>query len=195
MSSRPYTQVARAEATARTRRAILDAGVARFYAGDYDVSLENVARAAGVTPRTILRHFGSKEGLIEAAIADQVREVESERTVPPGDHEGFVRALVDHYERHGDGVLRMLAAEDRYPLVRRMVVDGRRQHARLVADAFAPDLEHLDQGARKVRLASLETVTDVYTWALLRRRGGLSRTETEATMLGLVHHARGAARR
>ena len=184
MSNRTYTQVARAEATARTRRAILDAGVARFYAGDYDVSLENVAQAAGVTPRTILRHFGSKEGLIEAAIADQVREVESERTVPPGDHEGFVHALVDHYERHGDGVLRMLAAEDRYPLVRR-----------IVADAFAADLEDLDQGARKVRLASLETVTDVYTWALLRRRGGLSRTETEATMLGLVHHARGAPRR
>lgn len=31
-------------------------------------SLESVAAKAGVTKQTALRHFGSKEGLIEAAI-------------------------------------------------------------------------------------------------------------------------------
>ena len=46
--------------------------------------------------------------------------------------------------------------------------------------------------ARAARAALLETVTDVYTWALLRRRSGLGRNATEAAILGLVNHARGA---
>jgi AcrR family transcriptional regulator len=192
MTSRAYTQVARAHATEQTRRAILDAGVSLFYAGDYDVALDRVAIAAGVSTRTILRHFGSKEGLIEAAIADQTSAVEAERAAPPGDSETFVTLLVDHYERRGDDVLGLLAAEDRYPLLRRLADDGRRQHAELVASAFAPDLDGLDDRARAARAALLETVTDVYTWALLRRRSGLGRKATEAAILGLVNHAIGA---
>lgn len=192
MSTRKYSQVARARATEQTRRAILDAGVSLFYAGDYDVALDRVAAAADVSTRTILRHFGSKEGLIEEAIVDQAGAVEAERTAPAGDALTFVSLLVDHYERRGDDVLRMLAAEDRYPLVRRLADDGRRQHAELVATAFAPDLGGLDDGARAARIALLETVTDVYVWALLRRRSGLSRKATEDSILGLVNHARGA---
>ena len=97
MTSRVYTQVARARATELTRRAILDAGVSLFYAGDYDIALDRVATRAGFSTRTILRHFGSKEGLVEAAIADQTSAVEAERAVPPGDPETFVTLLVDHY--------------------------------------------------------------------------------------------------
>ena len=95
----------------------------------------------------------------------------------------------------GDDVLRLLAAEDRYPLLHRLVDEGRRQHAQLVANAFAPDLDGLDGSARATRAALLETVTDVYTWALLRRRSGLVRKATEAAILGLVNHARGAGPR
>jgi AcrR family transcriptional regulator len=192
MATRPYTQVARARATEQTRRAILDAAVELFYAGEYDAALDRIAAAAGVTTRTVLRHFGSKEGLTEAAIADQVELVERERTTPPGEPAAFVSALVAHYERVGDAVLRMLAAEDRYPLVRRLAEDGRRQHSELVRGAFGAELEGTGEPARAERVALLETVTDVYTWALLRRRSGLSREQTEAAMLGLLDHARGA---
>lgn len=195
MASRAYTQVARARSTEQTRRAILDAAVELFYAGEYDAALEDIAGAAGVTTRTILRHFGSKEGLTEAAAADQVAAVEAERAAPPGDPEAFVGALIDHYEAYGDRVLRMLAAEERYPTIRRIADDGRRQHAATVERAFAADLDGLDRGARSARLALLETVTDVYTWALLRRRGGLGRKATEAAILGLLNHARGADHR
>ncbi len=192
MSVRTYSQVARARATEQTRRAILDVAVSLFHAGDYEVALDRIAESANVSTRTILRHFGSKEGLIEAAIADQTSAVEAERTAPPGDPVTFVALLVEHYERRGDDVLRLLAAEDRYPLVRTIADDGRRQHAELVARAFAPDLNGLGRDARAARVALLETVTDVYTWALLRRRSGLSREATEAAILGLVNHARGA---
>lgn len=191
MATRAYTQDARARATAQTRRDVLDAAVKVFYRGDYDIPLERVASRANVSTRTILRHFDSKEGLIEAAIVDQASAVDEERSAPPGDDTEFVRLLADHYERVGDDVMRMLTAEDRYPLVRRLADNGRRQHARLVAAAFEPDLHGLNPGDRLQRLALLETVTDVYTWALLRRRSRLSRSQTEAAMLGLINHAKG----
>ncbi len=191
MSTRSYQQVARADATAQTRRLILEAAIDRFYAGEYDVSLDRIAAAAGVTTRTLLRHFGSKENLVEAAITAGSATVEAERAAKPGDTEAFVRALVDHYETNGDRVLAMLAAEDRYPLVHQVAESGRRQHAAMVERAFAADLEGIG-GARDVRAALLVTVTDVYTWALLRRRRGLGRKRTEVAIGGLVDYARGA---
>jgi AcrR family transcriptional regulator len=189
--ARTYTQTARAEATERTRKAILDAAIGRFRRGEFETNLEAIADEAGVTTRTILRHFGSKEGLVEAAIAAADAAVRAERRAPAGDAEAFSRALVSHYERDGDRVLQMLAAEDRYPLVREATENGRRAHAEMVEECFAADLEGLDRTARAERLALLVAVTDVYTWALLRRRGGLGRKATETAICGLINHARG----
>jgi AcrR family transcriptional regulator len=189
--ARVYIQTARAEATERTRKAILDAAIIRFRRGEFETNLEAIADQAGVTMRTILRHFGSKEGLVEAAIAAADAVVRAERRAPAGDAEAFSRALISHYERQGDRVLQMLAAEDRYPLVREATESGRRAHAEMVEECFAADLEGLDRTARAERLALLVAVTDVYTWALLRRRCGLGRKATEAAICGLINHARG----
>src|SRR3954447_26915778 len=189
--ARTYTQTARAEATERTRKAILVAAIARFRRGEFETNLEAIADEAGVTTRTILRHFGSKEGLVEAAIAAGNAAVRAERRAPAGDAEAFSRALVTHYEKDGDRVLLMLAAEDRYPLVREATEHGRRVHGEMVEECFAADLEGLDPTARAERVALLVAVTDVYTWALLRRRGGLCRKATEAAICGLINHARG----
>jgi AcrR family transcriptional regulator len=189
--ARTYTQTARAETTERTRKAILDAAISRFRRGEFETNLEAIADEAGVTTRTILRHFGSKDGLVEAAIAAANAAVRAERWAPAGDAEAFSRALVSHYERDGDRVLQMLAAEGRYPLVREATEHGRRAHAEMVEECFAADLEGLDRTARAERLALLVAVTDVYTWALLRRRGGLGRKATEVAINGLINHARG----
>src|SRR4051795_2705221 len=123
--ARTYAQTARAEATERTRKAILVAAIARFRRGELDTNLEALADEAGVAPRTILRHFGSKDGLVEAAIAAGNAAVRAERRTPAGDAEAFARSLVRHYEKDGDRVLRLLAAEDRYPLLRVGAQEGR----------------------------------------------------------------------
>jgi AcrR family transcriptional regulator len=194
MSVRAYNQVARAKATEQTRQAIIDAAVELFYLGEYEAELERIATRAGVTTRTVLRHFGSRDGLTEAAIASQARAVQAKRAARPGDARAFVVALVDHYEAEGDRVLRTLAVEDRYPTVHRAVEDGRRLHAKLVSEAFAADLEPLASAARARLLGVLVAVTDVHMWALLRRRAGLDRKSTEAEILGLVNYARGEER-
>lgn len=193
--TRGYSQTQRAESTAATRRAILDAAVASFReeGGDPDPSLEQVAARAGCSTRSVIRHFGSKQGLFEAAMADAIGAVVESRRVEPGDVDGCVRLLVDHYERMGDDVVRWLASAERYPLVRRVTEEGERMHRELIAEAFEPDLDSLERGERRRRLAALATVTDVYVWHLLRRREGLGRAAAEAEIRNLVEAARAGA--
>ncbi len=195
MQARPYAQVARAESTERTRRAVLDAARELFESeANYGLPLDLVAERAGVSTRTLLRHFGSKEGLIEAAIADAEARVARTREAAPGDVPTAVRRLVDHYEEMGDGVLHRLAEAERYEAVRRVTESGTRMHLRWIEEVFAPDLSGLGHRRRDQRIALLASVTDVYIWGLLRRRQGLSRTETEAAIRGLVEYARGEPR-
>jgi len=193
--TRSYSQTQRAESTAATRRAIVAAAVALFReeGGDPDPSLELVAARAGCSTRSVIRHFGSKEGLFEAAMADAIGKVVESRRVAPGDVDGAVRQLVDHYERLGDDVVRWLASAERYPLVRRVTEEGTRMHRELIAEAFEPDLGGLDLGERRRRLAALATATDVYVWHLLRRREGLGRDAAEAEIRNLVEAARAGA--
>jgi AcrR family transcriptional regulator len=185
--TRTYSQARRAESTAATRRAILDAAIALFREEhDPDPSLEQVAARAGCSTRSVIRHFGSKEQLIEAAIADATAAVAESRRAEPGDVEDAVRKLVDHYEEMGDDVVRWLASAERYPLVGRVTESGTRMHRDWVRAVFAPDLEGLGAGERRRRVATLATVTDVYVWHLLRRREGLGRGGAEVAILALV---------
>ena len=58
---RPYRMAARADAAQATAARLLDAAVTRFTDTAYeDVSLEEIAQAAGVTKRTLLRRYGSR---------------------------------------------------------------------------------------------------------------------------------------
>jgi AcrR family transcriptional regulator len=192
--TRTYSQTQRAESTAATRRAILDAATALFREQhEADPSLDLVAARAGCSTRSVIRHFGSKEELIEAAMNDAMAEVAESRRVEPGDAAGAVRKLVDHYEEMGDQVIGLLVSAERYPLVRRATEAGTEMHREVIAATFAPDLGGLAAGERRRRLAALATVTDVYVWHLLRRREGLGRAAAEAEILTLVEAARRGA--
>lgn len=187
MTTRTYTQTKRADATERTRRSMLDAAQHLFREeGELDPSLEQVAERAGCSTRSIIRHFGSKEGLMEAAIADATEAIAAGRRVAPGNVDAAVRTLVDHYERLGDEVIRWLGSAERYPLVQQVVEAGTTMHLEWVGAVFAPELEALPAPSRRARRAVLASVTDVYFWSLLRRREGLGRAATEKAILELV---------
>ena len=191
MTIRSYNQVARAEATERTRQAILDAAQTLFREEErYELPLDRIAERAGVSTRTLLRHFGSRDGLFEAALADAETTVMHSREAIPGDLDGAVRALVGHYEEMGDEVVRLLAAAERHPFARRAAESGERLHREWIEKVFAADLGALRRSERIRRLALLDTVTDVYVWQLLRRRHGLGRKATEDSIRGLVEEAR-----
>jgi AcrR family transcriptional regulator len=192
MTTRTYRQTRRADATERTRGAILDAARELFRADpQLDPSLDAVAARAGVSTRTVIRQFGSKEGLLEAAIVAGVEAAQTTRHAEPGDVDGAVRAIVSHYEELGDDVMRWLALADRLPFVRRVTESGVESHHAWVEEVFAPDLDGLPRSSRRDRRAALATATDVYVWHLLRRREGLGKEATREAMLGMVEAARG----
>lgn len=185
---RSYRMVARAQAAARTGERILDAAVEVFFEEPTtSISLDEVARRAGVTAQTVIRRFGGRDGLLAAAAEREAGRVRREREVPAGDIDAAVRVLVEHYERTGDVVLRMLAEEARSEALRAVVDQGRRMHREWCEAVFAPALVGRGASERARRLAQLVAICDVYTWMLLRRQSGLSRKQTELALGELVN--------
>ena len=137
---RAYRMTARARAAAATGERILSTATEVFLGRPYEqVSLDDVAREAGVTVQTVLRRFGSKEGLVAAAAEVGMERVRAERAgAPIGDLAGAVRNLVDHYEEWGARVLRMLGQEENVPPVRKVTDAGRQLHRAWVERTFAP---------------------------------------------------------
>jgi AcrR family transcriptional regulator len=185
---RPYRMTARAEAAAATGERILDAAIEVFWEMPVErISLEEVARRAGVTVQTVIRRFGGREGLLAAGAQRESERVRQQRAeAPVGDVAGAVRVLVDHYEALGDHVLKMLAEEGRAPRLREIADGGRALHREWCEQVFAPTLSALRGAGRERRLAQLVAVCDLYTWKLLRRQAGLSRRQTELALIELL---------
>jgi AcrR family transcriptional regulator len=181
---RPYRMRARAEAAAETGRRILEATIELHRERFFDqVSLEDIAERAGVTVRTVIRRFGNKERLVEAAAEEGTRRVTDQRyQAPIGDVEGAVNNLVDHYEEWGDTALRLLAQEERVAAFRPITEAGRAFHHEWVERTFAPLLAKRTGEERRRLLAELIAVCDVYFWKLLRRDLGLGREQTEVAI-------------
>lgn len=183
--TRTYTQRARAEATAETRERILAAVIALAKERlTLQIVLADVAERAGVSVQTVLRHFGSRDGLRAAARKTARDAVRRERAAPVGDAVAAVEVIVGHYEKTGDFMLGMLAQERRDEDVAAFVDRGRQMHRDWVREVFAPQLNGRPDARALTDL--LVVATDLYTWKLLRRDAGHDRTTTEQRMLRLL---------
>ena len=178
---------ARAQAVEDTRTRIREAlfalGTTRVLSA---ISLEDVAQQAGVSVQTVLRHFGSRAGLIESNIDHAIARVALERIAPVGDVDAALGVLIDHYELRGDTVMLMLAQEAADQQVHRLTESGRRMHRDWVRSVFATVVAD-----REDLLDLLVVATDVYTWKLLRRDRACSRATTEERMKALVRAVTG----
>lgn len=175
----------RAAAAARTTERILDAAAAVFAQTPMSqIVLSEVADRAEVSVQTVLRKFGDKDALF-AAVAEHVgRDVQAHRgEATPDDLPGAVANLVEHYERHGDTVVKLLGEEAGVPSLREVADVGRAYHRDWCARVFAGALAPLQGRDRERRLAQLVAVCDIHTWHLLRRQEGLSRAQTEVALL------------
>jgi AcrR family transcriptional regulator len=185
-SGRPYRMTARAEAVEQTRERILQAAYEEWLALPYDqVTLDGVARAAGTTRQTVLRHFGSKDDLALAVVEWQRPQEESARQVEPGDVAAAVAQLVGRYEAMGDANVRLLELEGRVAPIDHLLAIGRESHRGWIETTFAPFLPR--RGKRREELVlALYAATDVTVWKLLRRDLQQSREDTEAVIRHLV---------
>jgi AcrR family transcriptional regulator len=190
---RAYRQTVRALATEQTGARILDAFERRLREGWYDpVTLDEVARDAAVTVQTVIRRFGGKDGLLEAAWRRLEEEIRERRRAPAGDVRSAVRAIVQDYEHVGDLVIRALAQEERHPAFKAANDIGRAHHRGWIEEAFAAWLTGLPREARQRRVDALVAATDLYLWKLVRRHMGRSARHVEAVMLDLVNGVIGA---
>lgn len=187
MTKREYDMTARAEATGRTRDRLLEAAREGFADRRYDdVTLAEIASAAGVTVQTLLNHFGSKEGLMRAAAERFAGEIADLRgPVEPGDVAGAVEALMRHYEVLGDANWRLVADAERQPSIAALLDGARAEQRAWIESVFAPALAAYGP-EREETVAARYAATDVGTWKLLRRDLGHSAEETAGVLRRLV---------
>jgi AcrR family transcriptional regulator len=185
---RAYVMRARAESAEATRQRILDAAADILWERRLtDVRLEEIAAGAEVTVQTVLRIFGSKSdllGLAWEALRDRI--ISQRETAEPGDVNGTITALYDHYEAMGDFVIRNLAEEESVPGLWEGLERGRKEHRLSMQRQFAPQLALQTGKERKLMLDCLVVACDVYTWKLLRRDLGRTRRDAEACVRHMV---------
>jgi AcrR family transcriptional regulator len=184
MAARAYSSQLRSDAAARTRIEILDAAISLAYElGRVDFALEKVAERAGRSVQTILRHFGSRDGMIEAAVQRGVMQTVDERRAPRGDVPAALQVLIRHYELRGAVMLRLLALGTEGD-AETVTVPGRMLHRAWVQDVFAePIAESRDPDALT---DTLVVVTDLFAWKLLHLDRGLRPDEVHRRMTVMV---------
>jgi AcrR family transcriptional regulator len=185
---RQYRMDVRARRSKETAERIRGEALERFLSRPYDeVTLAEVAEAAGVAVPTLIAHFGRKEDLFAGALGDWgSRMIESRDEAPIGDHAGAIRNLLKHYDAEGKRILHLLAEEDRFPAVRAMTDEGRKFHREWVERIFEPSLNSLRGARREQLLTQLIVATDLLTWKTMRVDMKLPRRQTEAAIVQMV---------
>jgi AcrR family transcriptional regulator len=188
---REYKQVAREQSQQRTREALLEAAIDEFYGERWsETSLTALAARAGVTKQTLLRHFGSKEGLLVQALVRSAAQVLDERwNAPVGDVDGAIENLLEHYRVWGRRARQLGAWQDATTVLAKLSRAGRQVHYQWVEFIFAPQLEGLEEAASSRLRAELIVVCDVQTWWILAHDLELPRAEVKSILIGMAERA------
>jgi AcrR family transcriptional regulator len=163
VATRKYEQRLRAESAEETRRRILDAVYERMRAAPSEpVSVDRVARMAGVARSTVYLVFGTRGGLFDAVGADLLRRGGFDRLLRaaanPDAVEGMrggIRGVVAMYASQRD-VLRVLSS------MAQLDADGVGSAVRRMEESRAGGMAHLarrltDQGALRPDVTVEET--------------------------------------
>lgn len=185
---RAYDMTKRSDAVAGTRRRIAEAALALFKERDYDdVSLNEIARAAGVSHQTVLNHCENKAGVLLAAgelFSEEIRDLEADAL--PGDVTSVVHTTCVRYEVLGDANARWAAMATRAPEVADGLARGRLGFQAWLEEMLGDLMPDGDADERRRVLIGLHAALDVFTWKLLRRDLGLSQEQTKAQLTDLV---------
>lgn len=174
--------VARAESAEATRRRILDSAIGILFGTLAPLTLNQTASRAGVSSQTLLRVFGSRAALLEAAVNEAWRRVVDQRSAAPiGDVAASVKVLFIHYETYGDRLVQARARESLTPELSPGLHRAQADHRRWVVRTYRPQLAR-----RPEALSPLLAMTDVYTWKVLRRDLELDRREAEANLTAML---------
>lgn len=186
--TRNYTMVIRAKAAEMTSEEIIRVvGELWMKYSIHEITLQMVAQNAGVTVMTILRKFGSKEGLFEAALKTDTAGIQDVRKESQaGNIYQTISILMKEYEYTGPAVIRTLAVENDLPIAAKILRKGRELHKEWCQRIFAQYLPASTDKDYQITLGAFYAATDVYKWKLLRIDLGYSKEETEKIIIKTV---------
>ncbi len=178
----------RVERGSRNRRAVVDALIALTDEGVLQPSVAQVADRAGVSERSVFRHFEDMASLHEVAA-----QIQMERIAPLFRSVGPDGTLADRVAALVAGRCELLEAnapvrraarlrEPFYPEVRRILDRGRRALRHQLEETFAPELDRLSDPVRVEVLAALDVATSWDTWEVLRHVQRLAEDEATAVV-------------
>jgi AcrR family transcriptional regulator len=185
---RPYRQRRRAEAAEANTERILQAANELFEERPWEqITFAAVAERACVGTQTIIRRFGTKDGVARAVTAWLTPQVDAARDVPVGAPPAEVAAaLARHYERWGSSAERTLRQQDASPALAEAAAGGRAAHREWVERVFAPRLAALPEASRPDTTGRLIGICGVELWLVLRRDGGLSLGAARSAVADLI---------
>jgi TetR/AcrR family transcriptional regulator, regulator of autoinduction and epiphytic fitness len=177
----------------RSRAAVVDALLSLYDDGVVRPGVADIAARAGVSPRSVFRHFADLEGLADAAIERQWQRVHQLFDAPRhgGDLEARVGALVDQRLRLYGAVIGVARAAVVLASSSAVVASTLRARRRLLGDQvvalFAPELD-ARRGSDRVELAAaLEAAASLENVDYLRTHAGLGADRTAAVVRRTLH--------
>lgn len=163
MSPRTYDSPVRDKRKTETREQILNALVdVVLHEGVHAFSVQHVAKRAGVSHRTVYRHFPTREALL-----DGLSELLSGQPTGPGLDPDAIRDSYRAFDANAD-------------LVRAYVITSlalgiepakRPERTRRMHQAFANRFEHLDPEEVRATFLALRVLVSSRGWHLLRQVG------------------------
>jgi len=178
------TQTLHDRRAALGRDAVLDALVTHLEAGDADgISMEDLAREAGVSRRTLYRYFPTRADLLAAA-GDHVRGrvLNIDSSIAPGGLAASFRAGVARSEARPQ-LARALLATESGRAVRGTFRQARVEAIRREVKSLAP---HLARREAERAAALLTYLCSLNAWVSLQDESGLSPERAEEAVLWAI---------
>lgn len=173
MTPRAYSLGRRAASATATRQRVIDAAAEQYFEHGFEATtLKSIADRADVSRGTILHHFGSADGLLEAVAETVLDRLEfpDERLLDGiEDPERRIRAFVDEMVRffkRSTPWWTVFASEMQRPALQAREAEYWASLGRLQAAAFGPDLARDRVTSAAVNGLLHPGTLGAYVWAL-----------------------------
>jgi AcrR family transcriptional regulator len=189
----PAVTDGRNQRAATNRAAVVDAMLALYNDGVLSPAAGEIAARAGVSERSVFRHFADLESLAATAIERQWARVGHHFAAP--DHSGpldqrianlVAQRLAIHAAAAGAARAATLMAPSS-PTIRHALTARRLLLRRQIAVQFAPEVAGLARPERAVVVAALDAACSFEQVEYLRVHAGLSAARTGAVIARTLH--------
>ncbi|MCW5748983.1 MAG: hypothetical protein KIT36_22525 [Alphaproteobacteria bacterium] len=176
----------------RTRQCIVRTTRELFLIGPREPTLEEIARTAGVSPRIVMKYFGSVGGVVTASTIDVLDEVAARYAVFPKGLplEARIAAYIDLRAEVCEGFCRLwvrtVQMSRLVPEMAGLIRRGRGDMRAFVADVFADEFRRVPYAMQRDLFDEVCLVSDWNNWRYLREACERTPEESKALLRRLL---------